>query len=555
VIVDPYENGLTSKYFENKKAASKRDLIEYEFATSPILVVPGDWNTQKSELFFYEGAVWYEKPFVYHRAPHKRVFLHFDAANSFARVYLNGKELGTHTGGFTPFDFEVTEKIVDGDNFVVVEVNNTRHTDGVPALSTDWWNYGGLTGGVALIDVPDSFIENYFVQLAKNSANEINGWVQLNGAAAGEKVTVEIPEAHLTQTAEARPNGRASFHFSADLQLWSPEKPKLYQVTIKTGTDSVSENIGFRTIEARGTQIFLNGKPIFLRGISFHDEAPARGRTVSEADSRLLLSSARDLGCNLVRLAHYPHNENTLRLADQMGLLVWAEVPVYWGIDWENPFTLENAKSQMRDMIARDQNHAAIILWSLSNETPVLPARTEFLKNLAAATREMDDTRLITSAMNKPSNVGPGQEMLDDPLGEFLDVLGLNEYVGWYSGTIEDLAHLQYSTKWKKPLIVSEFGADALAGAHADAETRFSEEYQARLYEQQIAMLTKIPELAGMTPWVLFDFRSPRRPLPVVEDYYNRKGLISTSGQKKQAFSILHKFYEKVATEGLPQVH
>ncbi len=525
VIVDPYENGLSSRYYENRKGSSKRELIEYDFDQSSTFQVPGDWNTQRADLFFYEGIVWYEKSFPYRKHAHKRSFLHFGAANYFARVYLNGKELGTHTGGFTPFDFEITDTVNDGENFVVVEVNNMRRADGIPALSTDWWNYGGITGRAEILEVPDTFIENYFLHLAKGSAQEISGWVQLNKPGNRQPVTIEIPEARIKQTIEVGPDGRAVFRFSARLERWSPENPKLYNVIFKTGSDQVSEEIGFRSIEVRGTQILLNGNPVFLRGISFHDEAPGHGRTGSEADSQQLLSAAKELGCNFVRLAHYPHSESTLRLADKIGLLVWSEVPVYWGIDWENPSTLENAKSQMRDMIARDRNRAAIILWSLSNETPTSPVRTEFLKRLAAATREADDTRLLTSAMNHTTKNGPDQQMLDDPLGEYLDVLGLNEYVGWYSGSMEDLWHLRYAIKWKKPLIVSEFGADALAGKHADVDVRFGEEYQAKLYTGQIEMLRKIPELAGISPWVLYDFRSPRKALAGDRRFLQPQGL------------------------------
>jgi beta-glucuronidase len=330
--------------------------------------------------------------------------------------------------------------------------------------------------------------------------------------------------------------------------LWSPKNPKLYRVIISGEGDTVTDEIGFRTIETRGTQILLNGKPIFLRGISMHEEAPFRGgRAFSEEDDRTLLEWARDLGCNFVRLAHYPHNESMVRLADRMGLLVWSEVPVYWGIAWENHATLENAKEQLRDMIARDHNRAAVILWSLSNETPTDAARTEFLKSLAIYARQLDSTRLITSALNHTDSSVPGTRSLNDPVGEYLDVLGLNEYLGWYEGRTDDADHLQWKTAYDKPLIVSEFGAGAVYGKHGDADTRFTEEYQANLFEHQINMLKKIPSLAGMSPWVLMDFWSPRRFLPGIQEFHNRKGLISDRGQRKQAFYVLQKYYREVS--------
>jgi beta-glucuronidase len=546
-IIDPYETGLNARFYLNAKPKDKRELLEYDFDKSDVLNVPGDWNSQKKELFFYEGPVWYKKSFSYHRRDHTRVFVYFGAANYFSRVYLNGQALGEHEGGFTPFNFEVTDQIHEGDNFIVVEVNNARRREGVPSVMTDWWNYGGLTRDVMLVEVPPSFIRDYFVQLSKGSSNEVSGWVQLSGSAAAQPVTVEIPEAATKQTIATDAAGRAEFHFPAKLELWSPGHPKLYDVVVSSGPDKVHDSVGFRTIETRGTQILLNGKPIFLRGVSTHEEAPIRGgRAFTPEDAQTLLGWAKELGCNFVRLTHYPHSENMTRLADRMGLMVWSEIPVYWDIDWENPATLQDAENQLREMIARDHNRASVVFWSLSNETPIKPARLTFLRQLADRARQLDSTRLITSAMSHVDETGPDARALTDPLGEYLDVLGLNEYLGWYGGRPEDAERMQWKFAWDKPLIVSEFGGGAPYGRHGTADQRWTEEYQANLYEHQISMLKKIPSLAGMSPWVLMDFHSPRRLLAGTQDYYNRKGLFSNSGQKKQAFYVLQKFYREM---------
>jgi beta-glucuronidase len=158
VILDPYEIGLSSRFYENRKPKDRQDLVEYDFDVSGTLEVPGDWNSQRESLLFYEGPTWYKKSFSYHKRDRTRTFLYFGAANCQARVYLNGKRIGEHLGGFTPFNFEVTEDVRDGDNFVVVEVNNTRRGDSVPALRTDWWNYGGLTRDVALVELPGRLV-------------------------------------------------------------------------------------------------------------------------------------------------------------------------------------------------------------------------------------------------------------------------------------------------------------------------------------------------------------------------------------------------------------
>jgi beta-glucuronidase len=557
-IIDPYETGFydyrysESKegYFKNAKPKSPGDLIEYDFDSSPQMNVPGDWNSQDERLLFYEGTVWYKKSFDYPKKDHTRLFVYLGAANYLTDVYLNGQKLGRHEGGFTPFNFEVTRLVRERDNFLVVKVDNKRRRDAVPTLNTDWWNYGGLTRDVSLIEVPEAFIRDYLIQLKKGATDEVSGWVQLDGAAANQAVTIEIPEAGIKQTVTTNADGFAPVSFKARLQLWSPGSPKLYRVLLSSTSDSITDQIGFRQIETRGADILLNGKPIFLRGICMHEESPLRGgRAFNEADARMLLGWAKELGCNFVRLAHYPHNEPMIRLADEMGIMVWAEVPVYWTIEWENPSTFENARNQLSEIITRDKNRAAVILWSVANETPVGEARNKFLKGLIDRARSLDPTRLLTAA-NERHYADPNTQVVDDPLGEYLDVLGCNEYVGWYDGPPAKADRLTWKVTLDKPLIISEFGGDALFGNHGDKGARWTEEYQRDVYEHQIAMLRRITQLRGMTPWILTDFRSPRRPLPRIQDFYNRKGLISSRGEKKQAFYVLQSFYRELMNEG-----
>jgi beta-glucuronidase len=553
-IIDPYESGYynyryqpsDNGYFKNTKPKSKTELIEYDFDSSATLKVPGDWNTQSDQLFFYEGTVWYKKSFDYERKPNTRLFVYFGAANYLADVYLNGEKLGQHEGGFTPFNFEITKLVRDSGNFLVVKVDNKRRRDAVPTLMTDWWNYGGLTREVKLVETPDTFVHDYLIQLRKGSRQHVSGWVKLAGAKLNQRITVRIPEAGISKTFTTDNSGLAAIDFNADLRLWSPENPKLYDVIIEAENDRVRDQIGFRSIETRGTEILLNGQPIFLRGICIHEEAPLRGgRAHSREDAQTLLGWAKELGANFVRLAHYPHNEFMIREADRLGILVWSEIPVYWTIQWENPATLENARNQLGEMIARDKNSAAVVIWSVANETPLSDARLSFLTNLISHARSLDPARLISAAMER-HYVDATTQMIDDPLGEYLDVLGCNEYVGWYDGLPDKAGRLEWRSKYQKPLVMSEFGGDALYGHHGDSLTRWTEEYQESIYQHQIAMLKKIPFLRGTSPWILTDFRSPRRPLPRIQDYWNRKGLISNSGEKKKAFYVLQQWYREL---------
>jgi beta-glucuronidase len=323
-------------------------------------------------------------------------------------------------------------------------------------------------------------------------------------------------------------------------------------VHVKCASDEVTEKIGFRTIEVKGRDILLNGQPIFLRGICLHEENPMRGgRAYSREDAQLLLGWAKELNCNFLRLAHYPHNENMAQLADELGLLLWEEIPVYWTIQWENPATLQNARQQLNDLIVRDHNRASVIIWSVANETPPGDARTNFLRQLVTDARTLDGSRLVSAAMEvrtAPDN--PHRKIVDDPLGEYTDILSFNEYVGWYDGTPESIPLVEWSLKYDKPVVITEFGADALQGFHADNLTRFSEEYQANVYRKTVPMLRQIPQLRGMSPWILCDFRSPRRLLPNVQDGWNRKGLIGENGVKKEAFSVLAGYYAEIRDQG-----
>ncbi len=565
VIVDPYENGYydyrhqpydaspkpTGGYFLDRKPADKTDLVEYDFDTSPTLDVPGDWNSQDEKLFYYEGTVWYRRRFDYRAtSADGRLFLYFGAANYQADVYLNGRKLGRHVGGFTPFEFEVTGQVKEKGNSLVVRVDNQRHPEAVPTINTDWWNYGGLTRDVRLIETASTFVRDYRVQLKKGAPGIVEAMVQLDGPKPRQHVAISIPEAGLSAAMETDESGFARVEMpSAHLEPWSPDRPRLYSVEVTAATDKVSDRIGFRTIEVRGTDILLNGKPVFLRGVSLHEENPLRGgRAYSEDDARLLLGWAKELNCNFVRLAHYPHNEHMARVADELGLMLWEEVPVYWTIQWGNPDTLRNAQAQLTDLIVRDRNRASVIVWSVANETPVSEARTRFLKSLVDTARSLDDSRLVSAAMEiHPDPANANHRIVDDPFGEFTDLLSFNEYIGWYDGLPDKLPRISWSLGYNKPVVISEFGADALQGLHGDKLTRFSEEYQAELYRETIAMLGKIPQWRGATPWILCDFRSPRRPLPNVQDGWNRKGLIGSNGKKKEAFFVLKSFYDQQA--------
>lgn len=546
-IVDQYEVGVGKELWLDREPSDKTEFLEYSWKGGMTLDVPGDWNHQEPGLWWYEGTVWYSRHFQAAKEEGKRRILYFAGVSLRCEVWLNGKKVASHEGSFTPFQADVTDVLKDGDNFLAVRVNNNRRADAIPAMSFDWWNYGGITREVMLLSVPERHIADYFVRLESGTSDCICVDVKLSEPVA-EEVRFEIPELKLKGKMQTGPDGSASAVFKArKLKLWAPLSPKLYDVRIATAEDAVSDRIGFRQIEVDGTSILVNGEKTFLKSISFHEEIPMeKRRAVSEDDAHVLVDAALELGCNTIRLAHYPQSEHIVRYAEEKGLLIWEEIPLWQGIDFSNEDTYHKAETYLWEMIARDRNRCAIGFWSISNETKPAPARDAFLSRLLKYGRSLDGSRLFASAFDVAYYIPEADEfqMKDGFAGE-LDVIGINKYMGWYAKWPKPAAEIKWNVFTDKPLIISEFGCEALAGrkGRADEAGSWSEDYQAALYRDNLTMFRNIPNLAGVSPWVLFDFLSPYRQHPVNQSSFNRKGLLSDKGVKKQAWHIMHEYY------------
>ena len=364
-------------------------------------------------------------------------------------------------------------------------------------------------------------------------------------------VTIEIPELKVKRTLRTDAVGMIKTSFTCKkLQRWSPESPKLYQVKVSTAQDEVEEAIGFRNLWVKGEDIYLNGNPIFLKSISFHEEIPQReGRAFSEADAVMLLSEAKALGCNMIRLAHYPQNEHTVRTAEKMGFLLWEEIPIWQGIDFTNEVTKSKAGAMMSEMVMRDKNRCALTFWGVANETQPSMERNAFLRYLIDRCKQMDTTRLITAACDLV-RFNPEKQVfvMDDSFSKELDVIAVNKYMGWYHHWPVSPHKAVWDVARGKPLIVSEFGAEALYGKSGDADvaSSWSEDYQAALYRDNLEMFKHIPNLRGTSPWVLFDFRSPFRFHPTNQEGWNRKGLLSDQGYRKKAWYLMKAYYDRI---------
>ncbi|MDD9745484.1 MULTISPECIES: glycoside hydrolase family 2 protein [Marinovum] len=539
--VDLLDTGLRQKWFAMTPARPE-DRIEpwdYDPHDGETVPVPSNWQMLKEKWYFFEGSAWYTRPVTVDALDEgRRRFLRIGAAQYDCKVFVNGQFLGNHYGGSTPFCVELTEALEPGENWIMLCVNNTRTRDRVPMRNTDWFNYGGVYREVTLYETPATVIRELFLRL---EGGAVKALVVADGPA--ESARLEIPELGV-KTDIPLTEGRGEVTLEAQPALWSPDSPKLYDVTCAAGGDVVTDRVGFRTVERRGTEIFLNGKPLFLRGISVHEDDEQSGKVTSEADIRRRFEHARELGCNFLRLAHYPHHERAAEIADELGLLLWEEIPVYWAIDFANPATRRDATNQLTELVRRDRNRASVIIWSIGNENPDTDARLDFMQGLAATARAEDPTRLIAAACL----INHAKLKIEDRLAGALDIIGINEYYGWYDENFDELAIIGRNSAPDRPVVISETGAD---GDHEKGPERglFSTAYQSEVYEKQIATLSDLDYIKGISPWILYDFRVERRQ-NVFQRGWNRKGLIAADKQtRKPAFGLLAAHYAERASK------
>lgn len=543
-VIDPFREGLRQRWFEHDAAPIDawqvpRDCDDAGWQTTP---VPGCWNVAVPEWKHYEGAAWYMRNLdVAPPGEGDRLFLRIGAATGRARVFLNGQFLGLHRGGWTPFFVEIGPALQATGNHLMIEVDNTRRDDAVPMSHIDWFNYGGLYREVEILRVPTVHVTD--LRLSLGLGGTVAARVQLSAMLDG---TAEIEIAGLGSGRIEVAQGTGSVELDLAPRLWSPEDPFLYDVNLTFGSDSVTDRVGFRRVERRGTKILLNGDPIALRGICVHEEDRDTGRCTCEADIRRRFSHAKELGANAMRLAHYPHSDLAARIADEVGLLLWEEIPVYWAIAFDNPKTYDEAKNQLYEMIRRDGNRASVIIWGVGNENADTDARLAFMSGLAAAARAADKTRLIGAACL----INRHDFRIEDRLADHLDVIGLNEYFGWYEQGFEGLSRLLANSAPDRPVLIAETGADALAGHHGPDTQLFTEEFQARVLATQVEMAAGTDYVAGIFPWLLYDFRTERRQTRYQRGW-NLKGVIAADKQtRKLGFDALKAAYARHFRKG-----
>ena len=544
-VIDQYDVGLRDNWHNPRDLNEQGVQVPWDYHTEQgeLTDLPGCWNKIDPKYFYFEGCVWYSRTFLYNPVQNdERVFLRIGAGNYDTKVYLNTRFLGNHYGGSTPFYVELTDDLYKfKKNSIQICVNNTRTIDRVPMRNTDWYNWGGVYRDIELIRVPGVFIKDFKINLVPdNNYSNINFKVEISDKNAEGSVIIFIPGLNIKKNFPVK-NGRCEEIINASPELWSTDNPRLYDVYVSYDKDSISDRVGFRQINVNGTNIFLNGKKVFLTGISCHEDDVNLGKATNREDIFRRYKHAKELGCIFLRLAHYPHHELASKIADEVGLLLWEEIPVYWAIAFANQATYDDAENQLLELINRDFNRASVIIWSVGNENADTDERLDFMSKLAKKAKSVDTTRLVTAAclVNHEKNI------IEDRLIDFLDIIGLNEYYGWYNPNFHELILLGENSKPDKPVIISEFGAGAKAGHHGTIHEKFTEEYMENIYKLQTETIKKLDYVKGMTPWILYDFTCPRRQNQFQKGY-NRKGLIAEDkNTKKKAFFVLQAFYKE----------
>jgi len=541
--IDRFDTGLRQHWYRDCHLPIEGRVLpwDYDVQNGETIQVPSCWNFLKPEYFHYEGSAWFGHRFAHRLGlDDERVILRIGAAHYDTKVFLNGKFLGNHYGGSTPFFVELSEHLNE-DNWLFLSVNNERTLDRVPMRHCDWFNYGGVFREVEFFRLPGVFIKDFFVHLvADGTFRRIKASVVLSDPIDGD-CSLQIPELGIDEHLPIQ-GGEGSVTLDASPELWSPDNPRLYDVCASFGGDQIEDRVGLREIRTEGQDILLNGEEIKLRGICAHEDDSDLGRVTDDEDIRRRFAHAKELGANFMRLAHYPHHERAAEIADEVGLLLWEEIPVYWSIAFDNEATFKDADNQLRELIRRDRNRASVIAWGVGNENADTDDRLNFMRKLTDSTRSLDPSRLVAAACL----VNQKAKKIEDRLAAHLDLVGINEYYGWYEPDIEDLAEIGRNYDLDRPLIITETGADAPAGRRSNRNDLFSEDQMLACYEDQFKTIVEIDAIKGFCPWILYDFRTERRKNSF-QHGYNRKGLIDADKEtKKLAFHALKEFYHNV---------
>jgi len=604
---DPENRGLAEQWFAP-------ELNEADWKDHPI---PGSWQAVFPELREYIGAGWYCRSFTVPASfAGKFNRLVLDGAGFHTRVFLNGEEIGRHAGNYSRWSLDVSKNLNYGEpNSLVLRIDNLLGYSDVPprlwqGSRLGWWEYAGIGRLVQIESAPLPTLCKLAVSAEPRPDG--SGRIRIEGLvynAAGRPVQAELstrltdPERNPmvlfpAETLMLPAKGVAGFKLEGSLpeaKPWSPDAPSSrYRLSLLVsgpeGSERQALEIGFKKFEARGTALYLNGKPYYIRGINRHEDDPATGLFQSDARMEEDIALLKDLRVNHMRMAHYPNDPRWLDRMDREGFTICEEIPLYQtamgftkfgeafflgareeeepppGVERRSPFGLihqqadekliQNAIQQELETIERDRNHPSIVMWSVGNENMTLgffPSSRKMHQRVIEAVRRFDPDRLVTFAViTSVGHLSPRFEGVAD----LADVISINEYYGWYYGEMEQLGpYLDHMhQKWpQKPILLSEFGADAVPGKHAPAGAepeKFTEEYQVKMLEHVWSEIRKRDFMVGGMPWVFADFRVGWFGDMHPTYHMNEKGVLTYRREKKLGYKALKSVYEDIEVSG-----
>ena len=559
-------NGLSDKWFEKK------------LEETITMAVPASYNdlNETAEVRDHVGNVWYEREFVVQKQLlTERLVLRFGSVTHKAKVYVNGTLAAEHKGGFTPFEVEINELVSVGKNRLTVCVDNIVDetilpvglfkeetlADGTKKLKNspnfDFFNYAGIHRPVKIYTTPKNYISDITLVSNLNGDNGVIDYsVDLNGT--GEvKVSFVDEEGNTVATAL----GSTGVLNVKNVKLWEPLKAYLYNVVVEltdaNGVVDIYElPFGVRTVEVKDGKFLINNKPFYFKGFGKHEDSYVHGRGFDEAINIKDFSLMKWIGANSFRTAHYPYSEEIMRLADRQGIVVIDETPgvgihlnfmatLMVGGEKRDTFkeiqTFEHHKDVIRELVARDKNHACVVMWSVANE----PASEEkgayeYFKPLVDLTRELDPQKrpvtIVTHMMATPDKC---------LVADFIDVLCLNRYYGWYvaGGDFESAKAMLNAelTGWGKrcpgkPIMFTEYGADTVAGLHDTNPVMFTEEYQVEYFNANHEVVDTFETFIGEQVWNFADFATSQG---IIRVQGNKKGVFTRDRKPKYVAHVL----------------
>lgn len=570
--------GFAQKWYES----NLKDTIK--------MAVPSSYNDliEDEEVRDHVGWVWYERSFTIHKSLlDERIVLRFGSATHEAKVYLNGKFLVEHKGGFTPFEVEINEFLVLGENRLTVAVNNIVDETTLPVgflketevngkkviknlVNFDFFNYAGIHRPVKIYTTPKTYLKDVtIVSRFEESNGYVNYEVEISGEADVE-ISIIDEENNIVATHKGI-NGEVTIE---NVKLWEPMNAYLYKLKIdlvKDGTliDTYTEEFGVRTVEVKDGKFLINNKPFYFKGFGKHEDSCINGRGFNEAVNIKDFNLMKWIGANSFRTSHYPYSEEIMRLADREGIVVIDETPAVGlhlnfiatgGIfgdgvkrdTWKEIGTKEAHEQILKELVKRDKNHPSVVMWSVANEPDSdSEGAKEYFEPLIKLTKELDPQKrpvtIVTYLMSTPDKC---------KVGDIVDVLCLNRYYGWYvaGGDLEEAKRMlkQELDGWQrrcpdKPIMFTEYGADTISGMHDTLPVMFTEEYQVEYYKANHEVVDKCRNFVGEQAWNFADFATSQGILRVQG---NKKGIFTRERKPKMIAYALRERWNNIPDFG-----